>query len=160
MYNQISGETSASFPLGTRSTQAQQTHLSPYSYTRVKLIVVLHITGASKCSLFLFCMSTVFQRAADEVMSTRLSFLFQDLTFADMSSLPVLASRPPSCSGFTAPDCLISSRRIGDIRSNPVPTSPKSQQRGSAGMKSSGTAGISQCEEATGQDAGTQSMSS
>ncbi|XP_071319611.1 guanine nucleotide-binding protein G(I)/G(S)/G(O) subunit gamma-T2b isoform X1 [Trachinotus anak] len=32
--------------------------------------------------------------------------------------------------GVTAPDCLISSRGIGDIRPNPVPTSPKSQQPG------------------------------
>lgn len=41
-----------------------------------------------------------------------------------------ISSLPPSCSEVTASDCLISSRGIGDIRSNPVPTSPKSQQRG------------------------------
>lgn len=68
------------------------------------------------------------------------ALLFMCLTF---SSSMILASS--FLSRVTAPDCLIPSWRIGDIRPNPVPTSPESQRRGSAGMKSSGTAGISQC---------------
>lgn len=70
-----------------------------------------------------------------------------------MCSRPFLL--PPSCSGVTSPDCLIPSRGIGDIK-GPILCQPlpKAQQqgRGSAGMKSSGTARISQCEEATGQE--------
>lgn len=97
-------------------------------------------------------------------MNSRLPFLFECLTFSSMSSSglqgSVFPSLPPSCSGVMAPDCLIPSRGIGDIRPNPVPTSPESQQRGSAGMKSSGTARISQCEEAIGKEEGIQSMSS
>lgn len=61
---------------------------------------------------------------------------------------------PPSCSGVTAPAHLIPSRRIGDIRSNPVTTSPKSQQQGSAGDEEQWDATHDQSEQVTVQEAG------
>lgn len=75
-----------------------------------------------------------------------LSLFFFSL-LSPVSCLQICCLPSPSCPGVMATDCLISSVRIGDIRSNPLPTSTKSRQRGSARMKSSGTGQISQCED-------------